>query len=95
MNADENPGAWGTDQQQVVMDQVWKTIQPQTIDWIMEHAEKKRITSLWFTWNDVGSWGHYLKYYRSMKMEIFITDRVLDIETDHTLYGDDHTVWLL
>lgn len=86
--------AWGTDQQQVVMDQVWKTIQPQTIDYgIMEHAEKKAVLPAYgLQWNDVGSWESLFEVLPvNENGNIYLTDRVLDIETDHTLvYGDDH-----
>jgi len=86
--------AWGTDQQQVVMEQVWKTIQPQTIDYgIMEHAEKKAVLPAYgLQWNDVGSWESLFEVLPvNENGNIYLTDRVLDIETDHTLvYGDDH-----
>mgnify|MGYP002682105635 CR=1 FL=1 len=49
--------AWGTDQQQVVMDQVWKTIQPQTIDYgIMEKADNVYVICTDMGWSDLGTW---------------------------------------
>jgi mannose-1-phosphate guanylyltransferase len=51
-------GAWQNEQPKGMIEAVWPTIQPQTIDYgIMEHAEKVAvIPSIDLGWNDVGSW---------------------------------------
>ena len=51
-------GAWQNEQPKGMIEAVWPTIQPQTIDYgIMEHAKKVVvIPSLDLGWNDVGSW---------------------------------------
>jgi mannose-1-phosphate guanylyltransferase len=51
-------GAWQKEQPRGMIEAVWPTIQPQTIDYgIMEHAEKVAvIPSIDLGWNDVGSW---------------------------------------
>jgi mannose-1-phosphate guanylyltransferase len=50
--------SWHTEQPKGMIETVWPTITPQTIDYgIMEHAEKVAvIPSVDLGWNDVGSW---------------------------------------
>jgi len=51
-------GSWQNEQPKGMIEAVWPTIQPQTIDYgIMEHAMKVAvIPSIDLGWNDVGSW---------------------------------------
>ena len=51
-------GSWQNEQPKGMIEAVWPTIQPQTIDYgIMEHAKKVAvIPSINLGWNDVGSW---------------------------------------
>lgn len=51
-------GAWQNEQPKGMIEAVWPTIQPQTIDYgIMEHAKKVAVVpSLDLGWSDVGSW---------------------------------------
>lgn len=55
---DEIDAAWNTIEQHSVIEAVWPTIQPQTIDYgIMEKASPVAILSAGdLNWNDVGSW---------------------------------------
>jgi mannose-1-phosphate guanylyltransferase len=50
--------AWMTETRKKILDSVWPTIQPQTIDYgIMERAKNVAvIPSIELGWNDVGSW---------------------------------------
>ncbi|MEA4910404.1 MAG: sugar phosphate nucleotidyltransferase [Anaerolineaceae bacterium] len=55
---DEIAADWGTDLQDQVLQSVWPTIKPETVDYgIMEKADRVAVLSAsGLGWNDVGSW---------------------------------------
>jgi mannose-1-phosphate guanylyltransferase len=85
---------WGTPRQEEVLQVVWPTIKPETIDYgIMEHANQVVVLPAGgLGWSDVGSWDTlYDVLFPDMHGNVATTPQHLALETHNTLvYGTDN-----
>lgn len=92
---------WGTPRQEEVLNRVWQSIQPQTIDYgIMEPAERKAVVPAYeLKWNDVGSWESLFDVLPADDNgNIFLASHIVDMDTDNTLVysgNEDRLVGLI
>ena len=88
----EIDGAWGTESQNAVVNQIWPTIKPQTIDYgIMENAYKVAvIPAANLGWYDVGSWESIFDALDSDSSgNILMRGDTIAIDTQGTLICED------
>jgi mannose-1-phosphate guanylyltransferase len=85
--------AWGTQQQEDVLQRGWSALRPQTIDYgVMEHAERVVVLPAGgLGWSDVGSWDTlYEVLFPDMHGNVATSPQHLAVETHDTLiYGTD------
>jgi mannose-1-phosphate guanylyltransferase len=80
--------AWGTDNQQTVLDQAWPTIEAETIDFgIMEGARRVAvIPAKGLNWSDVGSWASLFEVLEAdLAGNIVIGGRHVGLDTSDSL----------
>lgn len=86
--------AWDTPQQDAVVQAIWPTIKPETIDYgIMERAGRVAvIPAAGLGWNDVGSWESLFDVFSpDTEGNITIDAQHLGINTKNSLVLSDHT----
>jgi len=85
--------AWGTPQQEDVLQSAWPGLKPETIDYgVMEHAERVVVLPAGgLGWSDVGSWDTlYEVLFPDMHGNVATSPQHLAVETHDTLiYGND------
>jgi mannose-1-phosphate guanylyltransferase len=85
--------AWGTPEQEDVLQSAWPGLKPETIDYgVMEHAERVVVLPAGgLGWSDVGSWDTlYEVLFPDMHGNVATSPQHLAVETHDTLiYGQD------
>jgi len=79
---------WETPQRQEILQKVWPTIHPETIDFgVMEKAERVAVIPAGeLQWNDVGSWDSLFDVLeKDAQGNIFVNGEHLAIDTQNTL----------
>jgi mannose-1-phosphate guanylyltransferase len=85
-------GSWETPEKEKKLNQIWPTIQPQTIDYgIMENAQKVAvIPSIDLGWHDVGSWD---SLFDAMELDlsgnILMGGEIVPVDTAGTLICEE------
>lgn len=87
--------AWGTDQQQEVLQREFDAIKPNSIDYaVMEHATNIAVIEAPFEWDDLGGWRSLSRRLGVDDDENTIVGRHLGLHTTGTIVrtADDHLV---
>jgi mannose-1-phosphate guanylyltransferase len=86
----EIEGAFGTPDEQAVLEQVWATVAKETIDYgIMEHALDVAVIPADIDWNDIGSWQTLMELLQSGAA---VTDAGNVISGEHVIIDTHNTL---
>ena len=83
---DEIDRAWGTADEQRVLERVWENVDKETIDYgIMEHARDVAVVPVHIDWNDIGSWGTLMELLEADENGNVLAGEHVTLETRNTL----------